>query len=355
MTASNSSFYCGLDIGGANTKYVVIVSKNGKNLSTIDSGSIYFPFWEKKDEFLEFIGGIITHLEKKYPAIELGTTITAELSDAFETKREGIEYIVNSIRKCYVQNPLFYSTTGDFLPSDIAIQEWLGTSASNWHATASIVARFFPNSLLIDIGSTTTDIIRIYQGKPRPRGLTDTERLQTGELIFVGALRTNLAALASELEVNGVPTQTTTEFFACMADVLTVLGKIEPKSYSIPTPDGKATTIDHCMKRIARVVCADMNILNEEEIADLADQLLERAQQRIRWGIERQVASDIPWPPKNVVLAGIGAKNLGKYTARTVDSQITYLSELIGEKEAEIAPAYSVAVLLRDWLAIEDH
>ncbi|MHA2369724.1 MAG: hydantoinase/oxoprolinase family protein, partial [Candidatus Hodarchaeales archaeon] len=266
-----------------------------------------------------------------------------------------IEYIVNSIRKCYVQNPLFYSTTVDFLPSDIAIQEWLGTSASNWHATASIVARFFPNSLLIDIGSTTTDIIRIYQGKPRPRGLTDTERLQTGELIFVGALRTNLAALASELEVNGVPTQTTTEFFACMADVLTVLGKIEPKSYSIPTPDGKATTIDHCMKRIARVVCADMNILNEEEIADLADQLLERAQQRIRWGIERQVASDIPWPPKNVVLAGIGAKNLGKYTARTVDSQITYLSELIGEKEAEIAPAYSVAVLLRDWLAIEDH
>lgn len=355
MTVSHSSFYCGLDIGGANTKYVVLVSENRKKLATIDSGSTYFPFWEKKDEFPEFIGGFVAHLEEKCTAAELGITITAELSDAFETKREGIEYIVDSIRKCFARNPLFYSTTGEFLSPDTAIQEWLRTAASNWHATASLIARFFPDSLLIDIGSTTTDIVRIYRGKPSPQGLTDTERLQTGELIFVGALRTNLATLSSELDVNGVPTQTSTEFFACMADVLTVLGKIEPNQYSIPTPDGKATSINHCMRRIARVVCADMNILREKEIVDLADQLLERIQQRIRWGIKQQISSGLPWPPKNVVLAGIGAKNLGKYTARTVNSQNTYLSELIGEKEAEMAPAYSVAVLLRDWLAIENH
>ncbi|MFW9914974.1 MAG: hydantoinase/oxoprolinase family protein [Candidatus Thorarchaeota archaeon] len=355
MAPSKSSFYCGLDIGGANTKFVVTVSKDGKKLTTREAGSVYFPFWEKKDEFPEFVAGILAQIEKKYTAIELGITITAELSDAFESKREGIEYIVNSITSYYAGNPLVYATTGEFLSPDIAIQEWLRTAASNWYATASIVARFFPDALLIDIGSTTTDIIRIYQGKPSPQGLTDTERLQTGELIFVGALRTNLATLVSELEVNEVPTQTSTEFFACMADILTVLGKIEPKYYSIPTPDGKGTSISHCMRRIARVVCADMNILNEKDIVDLADQILERTQQRIRWGIKRQIASGIPWPPKKVVLAGIGAKNLGKDTAKTMDSQITYLSDLIGEKEAEMAPAYSVAVLLRDWLAIEDN
>ncbi|MFX0116505.1 MAG: hydantoinase/oxoprolinase family protein [Candidatus Hodarchaeota archaeon] len=350
MREINDIFYCGMDIGGANTKYVVLKQDFGGELSTVDSNSFFFPFWEKKTEFPVFIRKLVHSIEKKYKKTEFGITITAELSDAFETKIEGIEFIVKAISKATTRTPHIYATTGEFLTPASAISNWLKTAASNWHATATIVSHYFPDALLIDIGSTTTDLIRIYQGKPCPQGFTDTERLQTGELIFVGILRTNLATLSNELLIDGVTTQTSTEFFACTGDLMRALGRINPQEYSIPTPDGKSTSLRHCLGRIAKVVCGDINTLNEDQIIDLAKQLLLCIQQRIQWGLDCQSRRKIPWPPKTCVLAGMGWRILGIDIAKALDSQIAYLSDIIGEMEAEIAPAFSVALLLKGWL-----
>ncbi|MHA2232232.1 MAG: hydantoinase/oxoprolinase family protein [Candidatus Hodarchaeales archaeon] len=346
MTTTNDIFYCGLDVGGANTKCVILKRRNSKEMVTVESRSIYFPFWEKKNEFPDLIKELVSSLEKKFSRVDFGITITAELSDAFETKKEGIKYIVRSFSEVTTSTPRFYTVNGSFLPPEKAISNWLEIAASNWHATATIVGRFFLDALLVDIGSTTTDIIRIYKGKPCPQGFTDTKRLQTGELVFVGALRTNLATLSNELLIDDVPTQTSSEIFACTADILRVLGKIKSEDYTIPTPDGKSASRKHCLGRIARVVCADRNTLREEQITDLARQLLLCLIQRIQQSVKRQVRSNLSWPPKCTVLAGIGAKTLGLDVVAEIPTKIAYLSDIIGEKEAEIAPAYSVAFLL---------
>ena len=39
------------------------------------------------------------------------------------------------------------------------------------------------NSILIDIGTTTSDIIPLTDGRPVPYGLTDRQRLESGELV----------------------------------------------------------------------------------------------------------------------------------------------------------------------------
>ena len=53
-----------------------------------------------------------------------------------------------------------------------------------------------PDALLIDVGSTTADVVPIVAGRVAATGRNDLERLQAGELVYTGVLRTNLAAIA---------------------------------------------------------------------------------------------------------------------------------------------------------------
>ncbi len=53
------------------------------------------------------------------------------------------------------------------------------------------------------MGSTTTDIIPIVGGTPCPRGLTDGERLRTGELVYTGLTRTDVSVVAQRATFKG--------------------------------------------------------------------------------------------------------------------------------------------------------
>ena len=76
-------------------------------------------------------------------------------------------------------------------------------AAANWLALATLVARLVPDDvgLLIDVGTTTTDLIPLDHGRAAARGRTDTERLQNGELVYAGVRRTPVCALATELPI----------------------------------------------------------------------------------------------------------------------------------------------------------
>src|SRR5256885_9284124 len=50
-------------------------------------------------------------------------------------------------------------------------------------------------ALLLDTGSTTTDIIPMINGVPVPVGRTDPHRLGTGELVYTGVRRTPVCAV----------------------------------------------------------------------------------------------------------------------------------------------------------------
>ena len=50
---------------------------------------------------------------------------------------------------------------------------WALAASANWHATASVVARARTEALMIDMGSTTTDVVPIADGLVRARGMKD--------------------------------------------------------------------------------------------------------------------------------------------------------------------------------------
>ena len=146
-----------------------------------------------------------------------------------------------------------------------------------------------PDALLIDVGSTTADIVPIADGRVAATGHNDLERLLAGELVYTGVLRTNLAAIAPRVPVPGGWCPVSSEYFAISADVHLVLGHLAPDAYDCPTPDGRAATAAFARERIARLVCSDVEQLDAAEIDAIAAYLhgeqlraLEEAARRVQ-------------------------------------------------------------------------
>ncbi len=153
----------GLDIGGANLK-----------AATSDGRAVSLPFalWREPRALPERLRSLL----RQAPHERLAVTMTGELCDCFATQREGVGAILDAVVKAAPRTPtLVWSTTGRFVAIDEARANPERVAAANWHALATFAGRFAAAgaALLIDIGSTTTDIIPLWNGEPRPQGWTD--------------------------------------------------------------------------------------------------------------------------------------------------------------------------------------
>src|SRR5256884_5697037 len=185
-------------------------------------------------------------------------TMTAELSQLFRTKREGVGFVLDAVIEAFPDARVrVWTVDARWLTLAQARREPHAVAAANWAATAHCVARFDPDCLLIDVGSTTTDIVPIAGGVPRAAGRNDTERLREGELVYTGALRTPAEAIAATVPVCGRPTGVSAEGFALAADVHLWRGDLTPEDYSVPTPDGRPATPPFAGERPARLAGAD--------------------------------------------------------------------------------------------------
>jgi probable H4MPT-linked C1 transfer pathway protein len=206
----------GIDVGGANLK---VVNDDGTYLH-------YCPLW---------VGAPLTSLQNQYvtvpddPAV---VVMSGELADCFESKIEGISFIVDAVKNAF-HSALFYGTDGQF--HDCAVPQ---LAAANWLASADYLRAEYPDAVLLDIGSTTADVIPLTCFESLT-GLTDLLRLQKGYLIYTGLLRGNIATLLQSVTLDRVVTQVSSEYFAASADENLVLGHITPAQYSCDTPDKK--------------------------------------------------------------------------------------------------------------------
>ena len=189
----------------------------------------------------------------------------------------------------------------------------------------------YPGCLLADLGSTTTDLI-LLEGLEGLRGLTDLDRLQRGYLVYTGLLRTPVPALVREVLIRGVPTPVCPEFFAMSADVHLVLSHITEEEYTVATPDGKGKDRISALRRLARVVCADLEEIGEEGAYAIARACWEAQRELIVHAV-RRVAPGIP--AGKVLCAGVGAGLLSGLTGgRTLAGELGPVSDAL--------PAYAV-------------
>jgi probable H4MPT-linked C1 transfer pathway protein len=216
-------------------------------------------------------------------------------------------------------------------------------------ASAMLVARWQPDAILVDVGSTTTDVIPIVAGRVRARGRTDPARLRTGELVYTGVLRTPACAIARWAPLRGRRCRTAAELFAVAADAHLWLGHIEPNDYTCETPDGRGRSREEAAARLARVVCADRESLGDDDVNSIAEHLSRMQVRHVASGIRqvmRRLGSECP---RVAVLAGGGAF-LARAAAEEAGLEVVDLAAELGAAAARAAPSAAVAYLLAEYL-----
>ena len=326
----------GWDIGGVNTKVARVVGA-----AVVATGVRPFAI-ERDRAALAPLLSDLARAAAAQPADVHAVTMTAELSQIFRTKRDGVAFVLDAVDTAFPGACVrIYTVDGRFVSSEVARREPLAVAAANWAATARFVARTHPDCVLVDIGSTTTDVIPIVGGEVVARGRTDLERLREGELIYTGALRTPVEAITPVVELDGRATGVSAEGFAIAADVHRWLGAITAEDYTCPTPDGRPTTRAYAAERLARVVCADRDMLDDATIDAIAAQIAETQADRVAAVIDA-VRHRHP-ALRLAVVTGLG-EFIAVRAARRAGLGVVSLAGQLG-LAARHAPAAAVALL----------
>jgi probable H4MPT-linked C1 transfer pathway protein len=318
----------GLDIGGANLK---AAHTTGSVRSTP------FALWKEPAALADRLRSLCG----EFPAFDrVAVTMTGELCDCFATRMEGVRHILDAVAAVQPRERVsVYRTDGLFASWDGAHAEPLSVAAANWLALAAFAGRYAPTgpALVVDIGSTTTDLIPLRDGVPAPTGRTDTDRLASGELVYTGVRRTPACAL---LGGGGAA-----EFFATTHDVYLLLELIPEDAADTDTADGRAATKANAHARLARMLCGDAESVPRAKAVGLAKRL-NRLQQQLLDAAARRIATK-HGPPETLIIGGTG-----EFLARLVfaghEGATISLSERLGRQRSAAACAYAVAVLLRE-------
>lgn len=274
-------------------------------------------------------------------------TMTAELSQAFRSKREGVAFVLDALEAAFPGAPIsLYTVDGRFVAPPEARARPLSVAASNWAATADWVARTIPTCVLIDIGTTSTDLIPIVAGRIAAQGRTDPERLLNGELVYSGAVRTPAEAVVRQVPLWGGLAAVSADGFALIGDAHLWRGNLNEHDYSCPAPDGRPATRAFAGERLARMVCADREMLDDPAIDAIADAMAAGQLRTITQALARIRAR---WPQIDLaVITGLG-DFIGAEAARTAGLATLSLADRLGAA-ARIAPAAAVASLFRLYL-----
>ena len=296
----------GWDVGGVQVKAARAESHGGGSHET-RTAVRPFEVWRGRERLPGVLRDVARELDVD-PVAPQALTMTAELSDAFRTKREGVLFVMDAVREAFPGSPVFVlDCHGAFAALREARSRPLDFAATNWVASALFAASRVADCILVDVGSTTTDIVPIRGSTLACEGRTDLDRLTAGELVYSGVLRTNPNTLTATVPARGRPCRVAAEHFAVMADAYVLLGHLSAEDYTCPTPDGRDVSPAACAERLARLVCGDREMLSEAEIAGVARYLLERQLQVVSEAL-LQVMSRLETPADvPVAAAGVGA------------------------------------------------
>jgi probable H4MPT-linked C1 transfer pathway protein len=334
----------GFDIGGANTDVAVVDFDNNGNITGIKTDFEYFPMWLKKDELGDALLGLLGDDLEEIDAV--GICMTAELVDAYKTKREGVIDIARKSKESFSVPTGFIGLNGVLNFGEV-VERPDEVAAANWIATAKIASKIDENCIMIDTGSTTTDIIPIKNGLECAKGRSDLKRLKTGELVYSGTLRTNVAAIVDKVPLNGEFVRVSSELFAVTADVHMVLENITEEDYTCSTPDGAGKSKEDCMRRISRVICGDMNMLNPNDIEKIAAYIYQKQAQRVAEALlEVSKRENLA----KVVTTGLGMDIIGAKAAEIAGLESTGMDQLLKKEECVVAPAVGTALMMMEFL-----
>lgn len=331
----------GWDIGGAHLKAVMLDAQHQVQQVL----QIPCRLWLGLPELKLALQQVLNVFDVQPTAVAHAVTMTGELVDLFPNRESGVLEIANTVTTLLGEHVWFYTANvdHDFVQYHAVSQHVDGIASANWHASAQFIASVVETAVMLDIGSTTTDIIPIMHNKAINVGLTDAERMQRDSLVYTGVVRTPVMALAQKLTLNGKQVNVAAEHFATTADVYRITGELPEALDVMDTADGQGKNKKASIRRLARMVGHDLDDYPMQVWLGLAENC--RAQQilQLKQALLKHLKDGMP-----VIGVGAGAF-LAKELASELNRDYLALSDIIeGEVLESVSvcfPAYAVCRL----------
>ncbi|MGR6807126.1 hydantoinase/oxoprolinase family protein [Sphaerotilus natans] len=295
--------------------------------------------------------------EAAQPRSRHAVTMSGEMTDLFADREDGVRRIGARLRERLPGELRLYAGPGHWLAVEAGGDAWPQVASANWRATASHCAARRRAGLLVDIGSTTTDLIAFAGGRVLGRSLSDRDRLASGELVYHGVVRTPLCALARRIALQGQELNVMNEFFATSADVYRLTGELDPAHDLHPPADGAGKSLRETQARLARMVGCDVRDAGEADWLAFARAWRARQVDLIASQAARVLAAHraaFGAAPPVLVAAGCGAFLLPELQARLgwPGERLDYGRDIAGIGDAAVAtmarvcaPSVAVAAL----------
>ncbi len=277
-------------------------------------------------------------------------TMTGELCELFPSRAAGVatlsQHLAGKLAGKLGSTARFYMGLKGFGDAAAAAAHPDATGSANFLATAQVIARSRPHVLLIDMGSTTTDIIAC----DRPQGLSDAERLQTGELVYTGFTRTAVPSITTRGVLAGQWQGLARDTFATMADVRRVLDELPDGADLHETADRRGKSVAESLTRLGRGFGRDAEMRHLAEWKVAAAHIRDEQLRSIYDGAVQVLSRPGLDVSGGVVAAGIGAP-VAHVVARRLGLTAIDFGSQIGAPEAlrldatRYAPAVAVALL----------
>ena len=337
----------GWDVGGAHVKVAMLDARG----DVCDVAQWACALWQGLDHLERTVGLVFERWPHARNADALhAVTMTGEMVDLFEDRAHGVDAIARTLA-LRLRGPLrFYAGDAGWLDAPACGDNWQRVASANWLATAQCVAARLADAVLIDIGSTTTDIVPVERAHVVARGQSDAARLASGELVYHGVVRTPLCGLAHRIAFNGIESNVMNEWFATTADVYRLTGELDPAHDLYPAADNGPKTPHASRARLARMIGRDAR--DADEPAWLAFARRWRAVQldALAANLASVVAAHDRLVRASLVGAGCGRFLVAALARETARDYVDF-GELVGVPAhcaawtATCAPAVAVALL----------
>lgn len=284
-------------------------------------------------------------------------TMTAELADIFQDRRQGVQVLIERFSSRIRTGKIrIFAGRAGLLPVSEITDHIMVIASANWLASASFAAQKCERGILIDIGSTTTDLLEFRGGQVCYRGYSDGERLRSGELVYTGVVRTPVMAVVSEVPFEGEWQTLAAEHFAIMADVYQLTEQLAGLTPPVvfDTADGAGREPLDCARRLARMLGRDSESADLAQWRSVAHYIARVHLSLIREAVERILSRGAETQDLPLVGAGVG-RFLVRELAAQLGCQFIDFSELVAgtlelrNSAAVCAPATALAYLARSY------
>ncbi len=338
----NNIKFLGIDIGGAHIKLVGLDEK--KELIFVDYLKFYF--WKEEKS----INKIFNYINSKSNKNTLsGITMTAELCDIFKNRVDGFRKIYNYCKKLK-NNYFFYTKSKKIFEK----KNYSAIVSMNWHSIGRLLEKKYKNAIIVDFGSTTTDIICIKNYVIQNKNFDDFSRINSSELVYTGLTRTPIFAINSKVKINGKNFEIIPEFFSDMSDVYRI-NSILKKEFDIDeTADGKKRSKFLSYSRLSRNFGLDHKKSNQNLIKDLSKKIINTQLERIYLAIGKNRSKYKIEKKCKIIVCGIGKDvlslflNLKKEKVIQFSDLVKCRNQNLKKKAAFHTPAFCIASLLSE-------